>query len=241
MSMGIHAVIFDERFAPVGGDLWAWITTQRAAESKGEWWRPERSSDILNSWFREMRGIFPMLADADPDDLHGTDYSFYKHFVYIVFAGPLGEDGVVAAWKLAYKYALRVLVGDRLLPRIAPEGERQTHITALDGREVHAPSTGAASVCIAILDPEFAPASGAKQWIRGQLDVDEGSDDPLSSMGRLKQWSDEFRMRDMSPAHLETRFFQKFILLRLRPKDLDKVAPVAIELAKGFHLGILFF
>jgi hypothetical protein len=55
-------------------------------------------------------------------------------------------------------------------------------------------------------------------------------------MGRLKQWNDEFKLRDLSSLHLETKLFQKFILLRLRPQDLDKVAPVAIELAKGFHL-----
>jgi hypothetical protein len=237
--VGISAVVFDEQAAPIDENLSAWFRAERAAASKGEWQGAETSSNVLNSWFSEMRETFPALYEADPEDLHGTDYSFYKHFVYIDFAGPVGEEGVVTAWKLASKHGLRILAGDELLPRLAPEGERRVHITMLDGGKARAQSTGLPNVCIAVLDPEFAPASGARQWIPDQLDVEEGSDDPIMASGRLKQWNDEFTVFDLSFVHV--KFYRKFILLRIRPNDLDRIAAAAIELAKRFHIGLLFF
>jgi hypothetical protein len=242
--MGITVVVFEEQLAPTDRDLWAWIRAERAAEPKGAWQRPETSSNVLSSWVSEMRATFPPLADAVPDDLHGTDYSFYKHFIYIVFAGPVGEEGVVTAWKLAHRHGLRVLVGDELLPPAAPEGERQIHITALDGDKVRTRPAGARNVCIAILDPAFAPAAGARQWILDQLDIENGSDDPSLAMtsSRLKQWHDDFSALHLSCVLPETRFFEKFILLRLHhPKDLDQVAPAAISSAKELRLGLLLF
>jgi hypothetical protein len=163
--------------------------------------------------------------------------------VEIVFAGPVGEEGVVTGWKLAYKHGLRMLVGDDLLPRSAPEGERQAHISVLDGSKARAQSTGRRNICIAILDSEFAPASGAKQWVFDQLDVEEASDDPFSIVvsSQLKQWNDEFRTLDLSCVQTEFKFFRKFILLRIRPKDLREVAAATVELAKRFHLRLLFF
>jgi hypothetical protein len=237
--VGISAVVFDEQAAPIDGNLSAWFKAERAAAPKGAWQRPKTSSNVLNSWFSEMRETFPSLYNSDPEDLHGTDYSFYKHFVRIDFAGPVGEEGVVRAWKLASKHGLRILAGDELLPRSAPEGERRIHITVLDGGKARAQSTGPPNICIAVLDPEFAPASGAKQWIIDQLDVEEGSDNPIMESGRLKQWNDEFTVSDSSCVH--SKFYHKFILLRFRPNDLDRIAAAAIELAKRFHLGLLFF
>lgn len=240
--MGISAIVFEERAAPADGELWDWIRAQRATEPHGEWQRPETSSNILKLWFGEMRESFPLIQDADPDDLRGTEYCFYKNFVEIVFAGSVGEEGVVTAWKLACKHGLRMMVGDELLPRSAPEGERQVHITALDGSKARAEATGRRNVCIAILDPAFAPASGTRQWVLDQLDVEAGSDDPSSIMAsdRLKQWNDEFGALELSPVHIETKFFRRFILLRVRPNDLGNVAPAAIELAKRVRVGLLF-
>jgi len=237
--MGITAVVFEEGSAPADVDIWAWITAQRKAHSHGQWLRPDRRSIVLNLWFRDMQKTFPLLADADPDDSHGTEYSFYEHFVYIVFAGSVGDEGVVTAWKLADKYELRMLVGDEFLPRTAPEGERSFHITALDGSK--AQSTGTRNVCIAILDPS-APASGVQKWVFDHVNIDKGSDDPSSikTSGNLKQWNDAFRTLDLGCVHLEAEFFQKITLVRTRSNDLHKVAPAAIELAKKFRLELLF-
>ena len=57
---------------------------------------------------------------------------------------------------------------------------------------------------------------------------------------RLKQWNDEFGALELSPVHIEIRFFRQFILLRIRPNDLGNVAPAAIELAKRVRVGLLF-
>jgi hypothetical protein len=240
--MGVTAIVFEEQPAPIGGDLWAWVRAQRAAQPKGEYAKSETSSNVLNSWFRDMRETFPPLADADPDDLRGTEYSFYRHFIYVVFAGPVSEEGVAAAWKLAHQHGLRVMVGDELLPLSAPEGERHVHITALDGRKAHGQSTRPPNVCIAVLDPSFAPASGTKQWVLDQLDVEEGgSDASILASGLLKQWNDEFSALNLSGVPSEIKLFQKLVLLRLRPKDLHKVAPAAIELAKRLRVGLSVF
>jgi hypothetical protein len=40
---------------------------------------------------------------------------------------------------------------------------------------------------------------------------------------------------------VETKFLQKLALLRSRLKDLHKVAPAAIELAKRLRVGLSFF
>ncbi len=238
--MGFVVVVFEERAAPIDGDLGAWMAAQRAVQPKGESLKPETSSDVLNSWFRQMRETFPPLADADPDDLRGTDYTFYKHFIYMVFAGPVSEDGVMAAWKLACRHGLRVLVGDELLPPSAPEGERDVHISALDGRKTQ--STRAPNVCIAVLDPSFAPASSTKRWVLDQLDGEEGGGDAsILASELLKQWNDEFRALNLSSVPMETKFFQKLVLLRLRSKDLHKVAPAVSKLATRLRVGLVFF
>jgi hypothetical protein len=236
--LGISAVVFDERGVPTDGDLSIWLRFQRAAGLKEEWQRPETSSSVLGSWFSEMREAFPSLTDADPDDLRGTDYSFYRQFVCMEFAGPVGEEGILMAWKLAYKHGLRMLVGDKLLPRVAPEGKRLIAITALEGSEVGAQSTGVRNISIAVLDPDIVPASGTKQWVRDQLNVEIGSDDSsIIASDQLKKWNDEFKALNLTRAIL----FRNFILLRIQPKDLNRVAPTAIELAKRFHLGISIF
>jgi hypothetical protein len=74
--VGISAAVFEERFAPTDGDpgsLWAWIRGRRTTESTRQWQTPETSSNILKAWFSEMRVIFPLIEDADPDDLRGTE------------------------------------------------------------------------------------------------------------------------------------------------------------------------
>jgi len=240
--MGISTVVFDERVAPADGEVWDWIRAQREAAPVGAWQRPETSLGILNSWFREMRESFPLIQDADPDDLHGTEYCFYQNFVEVVFAGPVGEEGVITAWKLAYKHGLRILVGDELLPRVPSEGEKRIHISVLDGSKTRAEATGRRNACIGILDPAFAPAGDAKQWVLDQLDVEAGSDDPsIVGSDRLKRWKDEFRALDLSHIPRETKFFREFILLRIRPKDLNTVIPELIELGKRLRVGLALF
>ena len=77
------------------------------------------------------------------------------------FAGSVSEEGVVTAWGLAQKCGLRISVGDELLPRAAPEGERHVWITVLDGRKT--PGVDTPNICLAILDPAFAPPSDARR------------------------------------------------------------------------------
>jgi len=90
--MGVTAVVFEERRAPIDGDVWTWVKAQLAAQPKEKHAKPKTSSNVLNSWFCERRETFPSLADADPDDLRGTEYECSNHFI-LEFAGPVSEDG----------------------------------------------------------------------------------------------------------------------------------------------------
>ena len=88
--MGVTAVVFEERrprsMATSGlGSKRSWPPKEKHA-------KPETSSNVLNSWFCERRETFPSLADADPDDLRGTEYECSNHFI-LEFAGPVSEDG----------------------------------------------------------------------------------------------------------------------------------------------------
>jgi hypothetical protein len=191
---------------------------------------------VLNSWFDEMRKTFPPLGEADSDDRRGTNYTFHKNFIWMIFAGSVSEDGVVTAWKLAQKYGLRIAAGDELLPREAPEGERHVWITVLDGRKN--PDVDTPNICIAILDPAFAPSSDARGWVLKQLN-EAATDDASSSL--LRQWDDEFKALDVSNLVIETRHFQGFILLRFRPKDVHRISRAALKLCKRLYLGLAFF
>jgi len=239
--MGIGVFVFEEDAAPARGDLPAWISAQLADESKAE--RPGLGmpSKALNFWFTEMRETFPTLSDADPGDLRGTDYSFRKHFVYMEFAGPIGEEGIIAAWSLAEKYGLRILVGDELLPRSAPKGERKIHISVLDGRKSPSQSDGTRNTNIAVVDPAFVSAYGMRQWVLDQLALKEGRNtlQPTLPSESLRQWSDEFIALDLNGVQILC--FEKFILLRFPATDFDRINKAALELATRLHLGLLAF
>jgi hypothetical protein len=246
--LGVGAIVYEASVTPPEGDVATWMEGQHAAQPRRES-RP--SSVMLNSWFDEMRKTFRPLDEADPDDRWGTEYSFYKNFISMNFAGSVSEEGVVTAWKLAQKYGLRISVGDELLPREAPEGERHVWITVLDGRKT--PGVDTPNICIAILDPAFAPPSDERRWpllpsderrwvLKQLCEVATGdTSSPTSASSLLRQWDDEFQALDASNSVLETRYFQGFILLRLRPKDAHRISSAAIKLCRRLYLGLALF
>jgi hypothetical protein len=126
--------------------------------------------------------------------------------------------------------------------RLLRMGKETSTSLRLMGEGTRNDSTSPATVCIAVLDPAFAPASGTKQWILDQLDVGVGGGDTsVIASDRLKQWKHEFSTLNFNGVDVETIFFQKFVLLRLHPKDLHKVAPAVTQLATRLRVGLLFF
>ena len=236
--MSVTVVVFEEHAAPKNEDLSTWLRNRHAAESKGDWKNSKTSSNALNSWFNEMRDRFPPLVEARPDDSRGTDYSFYEHFVRVELAGSVSKEGVFTAWKIASELGLRILVGDELLPRFAPQDTKLIRIIALDGGGDRAGSVVAANVIVAIVDPTIAPASDTKRWVYDQLNAAHGTADPsILESDRLRQWNDEFGALGLA----ETIIFKNFILLRLQTADLDAITATAIKLANRFRLGVSIF
>jgi len=240
--MGIRCFIFDEGATSLDGDYATWIRSQISAAPKGSWQRPEALSSALNNWFGEICREFPLLKDADPDDPHGSEYCFYPSVIDVIFAGSVGEEGVVTAWKLAAKYGLRIVVGDELLPAVAPTGERTTHISVLDGRKCSRKSDFGPNVCIVVLDTKFVPFGDKKQWVLEQLEMaDWDVSASILETGPLKQWNDEFMLLGLESISLEMKFFRTFIFSRFKAKDIERVVPKAMMLSRKFHLPILFF
>jgi hypothetical protein len=254
-AMGIRAFVFDKRSVPPDMQILSWLKQQLASEPKGDWRTPDASCKAVQCWFSEMRKVFPSGYDADPDDPYGTEYIFYPDFVDIGFAGSVAEEGIMLAWRLADKHDLRLLIEDTLLPRQAPEGERQVHIPVLDGRPARAqehrtlwtPSlpgfrtSETARITIAVLDLSFAPFSNPQEWVRNQIKVQQPCNDP-SSLGsnKLKQWIKEFNAIDLGGIHLEVKLFEQLIIVQLRPKDLDVVAQEVAKIGAKLRLGSLF-
>jgi hypothetical protein len=236
--VGVSAVVIEEQFASSKGDLRGWIRSSRATAANDDWRKPDTSSDALNRWFVEMTKEFPPIEEADVEDLKGSEYAFYQHFIEIQFAGPVAEHGVVSAWKLAQKHGLRLLVGDELLPKLAPDGERQTHITALDGRQTALKAGMKQEIGIAIVDPAFAPLSATQVWVREQLHAQSTDDVSLADLSPpLRRWHDAFA--DSIPARKQ--YLRSLVLLSFPPSELDKIAPLAIEAAQKLQLGLVFF
>jgi hypothetical protein len=163
-----------------------------------------------------------LIGDAHPDDSFGTEYCFYRNVIDVIFASSVGEQGVVAAWRLAEKHRLRVLVGDELLPRTAPKGEWDFHISVLDGAR---PKPGMPSnVCFVVFDPDIAHVSPSKarQWALERLEAESWSKDQSILTGdRLRQWSDRFADRNLSTLISEMRFYigiSSSFALRRRPR-----------------------
>ena len=233
---------FDKCAPSTKGDLGLWIEAQISKAPKGSWQKPETSSAVLASWFEEIRQTFSSLKDAEPDDLYGTEYNFYEHVIDAAFAGPVGEEGVVLAWKLADKFGLRIMVGDELLPPSAPAGKRNFHITALDGPENPKSLHGVTNLCIAVIDPQFAPQGDLKKWVVEQLSDAEGSKDSSTiETNRLRQWNDDFALRSADAKFDDVRFFRALVFARFQQGEMEKIVPVAMELSRKYRLPLLFF
>ena len=149
--MGITVFVFDERAAPGQIDYSDWIWRELESAPKRGWNKPTTASPRLQKWFGDMRKSFPLIGD--PDDSFVTEYCFYKNVIDVVFASSVGEEGITQAWMLADRHGLRLLVGDELLPRAAPEGKRDFHISVLDGAR---PKPGVVpNICFVAFDPDI--------------------------------------------------------------------------------------
>ena len=242
--MGITVYVFDERVALAQVDCSDWIRGEiDAALKDGGWDKPKSSSPRLRKWFDNMRKSFPLMIDADPDDSFGTEYSFYKNLIEMVFASSVGEEGILQAWRLAEKHGLRLLVGDELLPRTAPKGERDLHISVLDGRN-RAPSGMVRSICYVVFDPDIdhvAPSS-AKTWVLERLRAGPWSKDQSILMGdRLKQWAAQFAARNLDGLILELRFYHDLIFIRVADKNATKMFSPTMDLSHKIGLPVKVF
>jgi hypothetical protein len=116
--MSVMIVVFDPMVAPKSGDLSAWLQERRSSGRGTDpmsFTSPETSSELLRGWFRDMAKKYPRAEDADPDDLRGTEYSFFKDHIEVVFAGPVAEDGVKGAIQSAKQHGLGILDDKRKL------------------------------------------------------------------------------------------------------------------------------
>lgn len=240
--MGIKAVVFEPQSFQSAEDLMARFRDQRKAEKKRNWQSPESSSTILQIWFSEMCQSYPRLVDADPEDLNGTEYCFYHHFIDMVFAGPVAERAVIEAWKLAHERSLRIVVGGKLLPTAASDDRTDVQIPALDGRRRQSAPSESSIAIIAIVDPAFAPASGTKEWVRQALNLREShlDDTTAVSSARFKQWHDEFIAIVNDRAQARCKILEGMVVVSVKPSHLSSVAQAAIDLSTRLGLVMLF-
>lgn len=237
--MGIRVFVFDEHAALAQADYCNWIEREIKSAPKDNWQKPESSSPRLRKWFDDMRRSFPLIGDAHPDDAYGTEYCFYWNVIDVMFAGSIGEEGVLKAWRLAGKHGLRLLVGDELLPRKAPKGKRDFHISVLDGAR---PIPGIApNMCFVVFDPEIAHISPgkARAWILERLEAEAWSKDQSILTGdKLRLWIDLFAARNLDPLVSEMRFYRDLIFIRVdRKNDISMLSPT-MELSH--KLGLPF-
>ena len=222
--------MFDERVALAQADYDEWVASEIAAAPKHGWDKPDSSSHRLRKWFDDMRKTFP--REAHPDDPYGTEYCFYRNVIDVIFASSVGEEGVLEAWRLADKHGLRLLVGDALLPRAAPKGTRDVHISVLDGPK---PKPGVVpNFCFVVVDPEFAhvtPGNVRKRVVE-KLETEPWAQDQSVLMGdRLRQWNDRFAARNLDPLISEMRFYRDLILVRVDRKNGSSMISQMMELA----------
>jgi hypothetical protein len=237
--LGITVFVFDERVALAQADYGAWIASEIEAAPKDGWDKPESSSSRLRKWFNDMRKSFPLIGDAHPDDPFGTEYCFYRNVIDVIFASSVGEQGVVGAWRLADKHRLRLLVGDELLPRTAPKGERDFHISVLDGAR---PTPGMPSnICFVVFDPDIAHVSPSKarQWALERLETEPWSKDQSILTGdRLRRWSEEFAGRNQSTFIPEMRFYPDLIFICVEKKTASAMISPVMELSHKLGLPL---
>ena len=235
--MGIRVFVFDEHAALAQADYCNWIEREIKSAPKDNWQKPESSSPRLRKWFDDMRRSFPLIGDAHPDDAYGTEYCFYWNVIDVMFAGSVGEEGVLQAWRLAGKHDLRLLVGDELLPRKAPKGKRDFHISVLDGAR---PIPGIApNMCFVVFDPEIAHISPAKAraWILERLEAEAWSKDQSILTGdKLRLWIDLFAARNLDPLVSEMRFYRDLIFIRVDRKNSSSMISPTMELSHKLDL-----
>jgi hypothetical protein len=246
--VGITVYVFDERVALTHGeaqvDYSDWIRGEiDAAPKDGGWNKPKSSSLLLRKWFEDMRKSFPLLRDAHPDDSYGTEYCFYKNVIETIFASSVGEEGILQAWRLAGKYGVRLLVGDELLPRTAPKGERDFHISVLDGRRL-APASIVPNMCFIVFDPdvEHVAPKKARTWILERLEAGPWSKDRSTLMGdRLRQWAAQFAVRNLDGLISEMRFYRDIIFTRVDKKNDNAMLSPVMELSHKLDLPFKTF
>jgi hypothetical protein len=235
--VGIRVFVFDERVALAQADYGEWVASEIRAAPKDGWDKPESSSRRLRKWFDDMRKTFP--READPDDSYGTEYCFYGNVIDVMFASSVGEEGVLEAWRLADKHGLRLLVGDELLPRTAPRGKRDFHISVLDGAR---PKPGVVpDVCFVVFDPELAHVTpgNARQRVVEKLEAEPWIKEQSILMGnRLGRWNDQFAARNLDPLISEMRFYRDLIFIRVHRKNGASMISPMMELSHKLGLPL---
>jgi hypothetical protein len=184
-----------------------------------------------------MRKTFP--REAHPDDPYGTEYCFYRNVIDVIFASSVGEEGVLEAWRLADKHGLRLLVGGELLPRAAPRGNRDFHISVLDGPK---PKPGVVpNFCFVVFDPEFANVTpgNARKRIVEKLGTELWTKEQSILMGdRLKQWNDHFAARKLDPLISDMRFYRDLIFIRVDRKNGSSMISPTMEISHELSLPL---
>ena len=237
--MGITVFVFDEHVAPTKADYGEWVGSEIATAPKGGWDKLESSAPRLQKWFCDICKTFPSIGDAHADNPYGTEYCFYRNVIDVIFASSVGEEGILEAWRIAEKHGLRLLVGDELLPRAAPRGERDFHISVLDGRKSK-PGVSP-NVCFVVFDPEFSHVSpsNARKWVLEQLEAKPWTNDQSIMMGdRLRQWNDQLAARNLDPLISERRFYRELIFIRVDKKNGSSMISPMMELSHKLDLPL---
>jgi hypothetical protein len=236
--VGIRVFVFDERVALAQADYTKWVEREIRAAPKDGWDKPESSQPLLRKWFDDMRKTFP--REAHPDDPYGTEYCFYKNVIDVMFASSVGEEGVLDAWRLADRHGVRLLAGDELLPRTAPKGKRDFHISILDGRKPDKPGV-APNVCFVVFEPELAHIhlGDSRKRVLELLETQPWTTDQANLVGRrLRQWNDQFAAYGLDPLVSEMRFYGELVFVRVHARDSGAMISPMMDLSR--KLGLPF-
>jgi hypothetical protein len=240
-QVGIRVFVFDERAALAQADYSEWVESEIRAAARDGWDKPESSRPRLHEWFDDMRKTFP--REAHPDDPYGTEYCFYKNVIDVMFASSVGEEGVLEAWRLAEKHGIRLLAGDELLPRAAPNGKRDFHISILDGRKPDRPGV-VPNVCFVVFDPELAQINpgDSRMRILELLETQPWTKDQANLVGRrLRQWNDQFAARRLDPLVSEMRFYRELVFVRVHARDSGAMISPMMDLSRKLGLPLEVF
>jgi len=236
--VGVGVFVFDERAALAQADYSKWVESEVRTAPKNGWDKPESSQPRLRKWFDDMCKSFP--REAHPDDPYGTEYCFYKNVIAVMFASSVAEQGVIEAWRLAEKHGLSLLAGDELLPRTAPKGGRDFHISILDGRKPDKPGV-MANVCFVVFDPELAGVNlgDSRKRVLELLETQPWTRDQANLVGpRLRQWHDQFAARRLDRLVSEMRFYRELVFLRVHSRDSGAMISPMMDLSHKLGLPL---